>query len=483
MEAFRKGKLGELDVDRVPEWNKHLKVEAVRSGCDLNHTGQSVEDEVKEREADVVKAREDCNRFKVIKAIDAAARTREEKTELSLLSSASVLADFLTNATNWLETSRAKKEKSEKACAALDKVIEDTVCKALYDKYLSAVAGKPGNRNAQVQEGIKVINAAMKVATREVASKLTKLVMRVQLGGRAKSMNEVAEKINYINEIKEKSKGMAIAFGEQDLVTDILLIDTVMEVTRSDKGNDIPAEVQAVINATKLKPTLPPWEEFKEEIMRIIKTLQISDGKEPKEKKSEKEEGELQAFNAKDGGGEEETKTHDYGKETHGSGQSRFPHNDGGNLDYRAYQAAVQFGMSLGQGNAAGRGGGGGRGGRGDPGGGRGGRGGRGDPVGGRGGRGGRGNDVCFAWAESGKCKRGNQCNFSHGNGGGGRTTSPRPQAFAATTNNGVCYKWANTGKCDWGDNCRFEHHAPAERGQVASRPGSPAPGDKRKAT
>jgi hypothetical protein len=55
----------------------------------------------------------------------------------------------------------------------------------------------------------------------------------------------------------------------------------------------------------------------------------------------------------------------------------------------------------------------------------------------------------CFGFAETGECKYGDNCRFSHGE----NDTRSRLQ-----TTSGPCFNFRDSGECEYGDRCRFTH-------------------------
>ena len=68
---------------------------------------------------------------------------------------------------------------------------------------------------------------------------------------------------------------------------------------------------------------------------------------------------------------------------------------------------------------------------------------------------GGRSAGPCYEFRETGACKYGDNCRFSHS--AGGDASGPRPGA-------GVCYQFKNAGNCTYGANCRFSHDLSADK-------------------
>lgn len=56
----------------------------------------------------------------------------------------------------------------------------------------------------------------------------------------------------------------------------------------------------------------------------------------------------------------------------------------------------------------------------------------------------------CLDFAK-GSCKYGNECRFSHAQGGKGKSRNDG-------SSSGVCYKFKETGSCKFGDECRYKH-------------------------
>ena len=69
---------------------------------------------------------------------------------------------------------------------------------------------------------------------------------------------------------------------------------------------------------------------------------------------------------------------------------------------------------------------------------------------------GGRSAGPCYEFRETGACKYGDNCRFSH-SAGGDASGGPRPGA-------GVCYQFKNAGNCTYGANCRFSHDLSADK-------------------
>jgi len=92
----------------------------------------------------------------------------------------------------------------------------------------------------------------------------------------------------------------------------------------------------------------------------------------------------------------------------------------------------------------------------------------------------------CYSFQESGSCKFGNQCRYTHGDeptsgsaGGGGAPSryntgdrySSGPRSFGSSFGGqrsggaGPCYEFRDTGVCKFGDQCRFNHGAASSGG------------------
>ena len=91
-----------------------------------------------------------------------------------------------------------------------------------------------------------------------------------------------------------------------------------------------------------------------------------------------------------------------------------------------------------------------------------------------------QGKPPCKNFQQTGKCKFGDRCHFSHdasgGNGGNGgnvgmKTWTPNnPGTDAAATDNKAqdkkpCKNFHRTGKCKFGDRCRFSHDGSSSGG------------------
>lgn len=85
--------------------------------------------------------------------------------------------------------------------------------------------------------------------------------------------------------------------------------------------------------------------------------------------------------------------------------------------------------------------------------------------------RGPKSRGICYQFQDSGDCKYGSNCRFSHGDaaeggdvgapaGGGGGGFAPRPRRYNGGGSPGICYKFRDGGMdgCPFGDGCRFSH-------------------------
>jgi hypothetical protein len=82
--------------------------------------------------------------------------------------------------------------------------------------------------------------------------------------------------------------------------------------------------------------------------------------------------------------------------------------------------------------------------------------------------------EICRRFKTDGKCKFGDECNYSHGTpdpkavpkagtekpqgGGGRRRRTPRSGGAGNGGEVGQCYSFTENGSCEYGDECRFKH-------------------------
>lgn len=80
-----------------------------------------------------------------------------------------------------------------------------------------------------------------------------------------------------------------------------------------------------------------------------------------------------------------------------------------------------------------------------------------------------RRDDTCYSFARDGQCRYGAQCRFSHQPGGSAPPpprSSPPGGYFGGSDRprggGGPCYQFKDTGSCRYGDQCRFTHGGPS---------------------
>ena len=70
----------------------------------------------------------------------------------------------------------------------------------------------------------------------------------------------------------------------------------------------------------------------------------------------------------------------------------------------------------------------------------------------------------CYEFRESGSCKFGDNCRFSHSSGAD----------VARSGSAGICYQFKNAGNCTYGSNCRFSHDLSSEKKDDLHMDGQP---------
>jgi hypothetical protein len=107
-----------------------------------------------------------------------------------------------------------------------------------------------------------------------------------------------------------------------------------------------------------------------------------------------------------------------------------------------------------------------------------------------RGGGGGGGSGPCYSFKETGVCRYGDSCRFTHdgvsGAGAGGDRSygggdrygggGSRYGGSSGGGGGGPCYQFQRDGSCRYGDSCRFSH-GDAGSQQQAPQQGEPQPG------
>lgn len=457
MDEFKEGKkLADEQYGRFPGWSKAIVAEAERQGISMvAGTGKTLEEKLTVCEADALRAKTTLERLKEIKAIGITQRTDEEKREFSTLGGNVKDALFYYTTMVGLETTaRENLEKSRKACVELEKMVENSLAKNLYDTFVKAGKTCEGGRQGKFRKGVEAVKVEMTVATRTVIANVARDILKIQLGKKVRTMEQAKSLIRDLSERKVKSAELAEAFNEPDAVSDELLVTTVSVVVMASKDNDIPSKVQDFIDDNKLSDEAANWKLFSEKLMKILKKFTI-DGEKPEAGSGKKA---AVAFHAEEAAENDTDSNLEVEQRAAGSGQAS-GRSGGAGLEYNSgFKEGMAFAVTFAGNGGAGRG----RGGGFNSPGGRGGRGGAGG-----GGRG-SGSNRCFSWADTGGCKRGSSCLFEHLKGGGSaRSESPRRVDGGNNRPQGICHQWQQNGSCSFGDECRFLH-------QNGDKPGTP---------
>jgi len=68
-------------------------------------------------------------------------------------------------------------------------------------------------------------------------------------------------------------------------------------------------------------------------------------------------------------------------------------------------------------------------------------------------------NNSCYSFGETGSCRFGDRCRFSHGGAApGAQRTERKPRREAGEARDNSCYSFAQNGTCKFADACRFSH-------------------------
>ena len=407
-------------------------------------------------------------------AISEADRTVEQKEVAREMPSLRVITETTAMHKKDLSDLEAKEKDLLKSCAKIDAFMLEAVDDSLYESYKEGRDESPNDRAGQVKAGIKKLKERIKNVMSQVALQVKSELM-AEGSTITTSSVKALKKIERVKKLVKNSASLSKEFGTVIGITDDEAKAALTTGIRARSGlGNVPESIQTMLDEA-VAGTL----DFTQLCTKMVKLLEaittrdrMSVGKfEDKERNNDRA-----AFKASEMEEEERVadavKAFDYDRENAGEDQSGKPfqgsHHEqpavfgktagrfvGQDQKFQAYQAGVEAGLR----SAAGRG----RGGQGRGGG------------GGQGGGAGR----CNEWSQTGGCRFGSNCRFDHAKGGGARSESPRPRAFAAdgNTSRGICHMWTETGRCSYGNNCRFDH--PKDDG---SRPGTPVRGgNKRK--